>query len=209
MKKKHTQIRLLLLSFIVGVWLGIATVYYIAPEPKEMKACVKTDDGVDRCVSGSIDDIRKVIYPVTVVNFTTSPSTPIIIHECENDTIGYPPCPPCPTCPNCEKCPTCEICEVCHKVDVETLKKARPEIENSAYQKGFFDMKRLCLVGVGEKPPKYDESPKPNLPSLNKKEDSMVCFRWLEVGHSFTMNYSTWNVRNESYLGRWYVFPRK
>jgi hypothetical protein len=97
----------------------------------------------------------------------------------------------------CQVCPTCPQCP---KIDLEDIRTARPDCENSLCQQGYFRMKKRCLIAVGFTAPKYNEGPKIDeqppgeLNHLNEK----VCFNWDERGYSFNMNISTWHMENRT-----------
>lgn len=109
-----------------------------------------------------------------------------------------PQCPEqsiCPTttlkeCPVCEVCSVCQECVKCPHYDIQEIQNARPRLDSSAYQQGYFDMKKLCVNSLGGKASKFNEGPGiGETPKLDKN----VYVVFTLQGDEFRIN-KTWNV---------------
>ena len=107
-------------------------------------------------------------------------------------------CRPTSQCPICQ-CPQAPQCPK-SSIDLEDIRTARPDCENSICQQGYFRMKKRCLVAVGFTAPKFNEgppidaTPPGEIRDLNEK----VCFNWDLRGYSFNMNISSWHMENRT-----------
>lgn len=97
----------------------------------------------------------------------------------------------------------------CPKIDLQAIKNARPDLENSPYQAGYMRMKRTCLVAVGEKAPKFNEGPAVtgygdyyNLLKGENTSQTQYCFLKTDGypygfrDDGFILNASAWNWTN-------------
>jgi hypothetical protein len=105
-----------------------------------------------KIVNPDLADFNKIIIEQPPAQFN------IIEGECE--------CPPPPeqTCPVCASCPVCppqQTCPVCvdNTAALKRINNLRPTVENPAYQKGYFDMRRHCQEALGGETSKFDEAP--------------------------------------------------
>ena len=129
----------------------------------------------------------------------------------------------CPIC-KCEVCPVCGVmtsttlgvvsstipkmcnCPVCvqpDNIDLQDIRNARPDMDSSQYQEGYFKMKRRCMVAVGLKPPKFNEGPgvsARNVEVVNRTQTVVFVLH----GNEFFVN-KTWDIVDGEDL--WIIRP--
>ena len=142
---------------------------------------------------------EKIKY-VYFCNTTTTTSTTLITSTTLDCIIEHCECDPC----------------IRKDVNVQSVKNARPPLDNSAYSDGFFEMKKVCLTAIGEKTSKFREgSPVEGYELFYKTlhgnkstEENNYCF--IDLGGYFYLNRTPdennrprWGWNDSLCLGSW------
>ena len=95
-------------------------------------------------------------------------------------------------------------CPKLDSVDYQDIKNARPDLGSSAYQQGYFNMKKRCLVAVGLPTSRFNEGPgiftQANKLYLDRGQSVVFAL----VKGEFTVNKS-WDVLDD--VNVWRVVP--
>lgn len=95
-------------------------------------------------------------------------------------------------------------CPKLDSVDYQDIKNARPDLGSSAYQQGYFNMKKRCLLAVGLPTSKFNEGPgiftQANKVYLDRSQSVVFTL----VKGEFTVNKS-WDVLDD--VNVWRVVP--
>ena len=145
--KKRVQLAMIILFFSLG-WYT----YYLFGSGCSKQVCITYLNGETVC--GDKSELRAMgclaFEKIAQEGYTVVPmpeEPPLLCEAC-------PPCQPppcnCPTCPEPKACPT---------IDHTKITNQKPKVENPTYQKGWYDMRKICLTAIGQPTAKFNEAP--------------------------------------------------